>query len=88
MRIFSFVDKNSQSWAGNFSFVIGADVQLGYIWPHRERDAKDWKIEMDKAICAVDKINNLTPRPQFVVICGDLINELSEGKHDFNFIIF
>jgi hypothetical protein len=41
---------------------------------------------MEKAICAVDKINNLTPRPQFVVICGDLINELSDGKQDFNLI--
>lgn len=65
---------------GNFYFVIGADSQFGYIWPHQERDSKDWEIEMNKAIYAIDKINNLCPRPQFVVICGDLINEMPQSK--------
>lgn len=72
--------KNNQSWIGNFSFVIGADSQLGYIWPYKERDEKDWKIEMEKSILAVEKINNMSPRPQFLVICGDLVNEMPYSK--------
>jgi len=55
--------------------VIAADSQFGFIKPPVKRDPKDWKIEMDKAIIAIDKINNLSPRPQFLVVCGDLINE-------------
>lgn len=45
-----------------------------------ERNAKGWKLELNKAICAVDQINNLTPRPQFVVICGDFVNEMPNSK--------
>lgn len=74
-------------WTDNFYFVIGSDCQFGYIWPHKERDDKDWKIEMEKSICAIEKINNLSPRPQFVVICGDLVNEMPYRKLKFNIII-
>lgn len=42
---------------------------------------------MEKSICAIEKINNLTPRPQFVVICGDLVNEMPNSKLKFNIII-
>lgn len=72
--------KDNKLWTENFYFVIGADSQFGYIWPHKERDSKDWKIEMDRAINAINKINNLTPRPQFVIICGDLVNEMPYSK--------
>ncbi|KAL5235309.1 hypothetical protein ACI65C_002719 [Semiaphis heraclei] len=68
--------KNNHLWTENFYFVIAADSQFGYIKPPVQRDPKDWKIEMDKAIFAIDKINKLYPRPQFLVVCGDLINEM------------
>jgi len=76
--------KNNELWTENFYFVIAADSQFGYTWPYKERDPKDWKIETDRAICAVDKINNLNPRPQFVVICGDLVNEMPENDTELN----
>lgn len=71
-----FLGRNNQLWTDNFYFVIGADSQFGYIWPREKRDPLDWKLEMDKSICAIDKINNLTPRPQFLVICGDLVDTM------------
>lgn len=75
--------KSNQSWTENFSFVIVADSQLGYIWPYMERDEKNWKIEMEKSILAVEKINNMSPRPQFLVVCGDLVNEMPYSKFNF-----
>jgi len=74
--LFLILVKNNQLWTENFYFVVAADPQFGYIKPPIERDSKDWKIEMDKAIFAIDKINNLSPRPQFLVVCGDLVNEM------------
>lgn len=74
--LFLILVKSNQLWTENFYFVIVADVQFGYIKPPVKRDSKDWKIEMDKAIFAIDKINNLSPRPQFLVVCGDLVNEM------------
>lgn len=38
---------------------------------------------MDKAIYAVDKINKLTPKPQFVVVCGDLIDKMPNSKLNY-----
>uniref|UniRef100_A0A2S2P0S5 Calcineurin-like phosphoesterase domain-containing protein 1 n=2 Tax=Schizaphis graminum TaxID=13262 RepID=A0A2S2P0S5_SCHGA len=76
--------KNNQLWTENFYFVIVSDVQFGYIKPPSERDSKDWKIEMDKAIFAIDKINNLSPRPQFLVVCGDLVNEMPCNEAGLN----
>jgi len=84
-----FQVKNSRSWAGNFYFVIGADSQIGYIWPFRKRDPEDWKIEMDRSICAIDKVNNLSPRPQFLVICGDLVDSMPNSQFwNFNVIFY
>lgn len=76
--------KNNQLWTENFYFVVAADPQFGYIRPPVERDSRDWKIEMDKAIFAIDKINNLSPRPQFLVICGDLVNEMPYNETVLN----
>lgn len=69
---------------GNFNFVIGADIRLDSAWSCIEQNAKDWKLHLNKAIYAVDKINNLTPRPQFVVICGNLVNEMPNSKFNFH----
>lgn len=76
LYLFLILVKNNQLWTENFYFVIAADSQFGYTFPPIERDSTDWKIEMDKAIFAIDKINNLSPRPQFLVVCGDLVNEM------------
>lgn len=84
IQYYLFTVKNNELWTDNFYFVIAADSQFGCILPYEERDPKDWKKEMDKAICAVDKINNLTPKPQFVVVCGDLVNEMPQSKLNQN----
>lgn len=89
-NLYLFLVKNNRLWMGNFSFVICADIRLDSVWPFIEHNTKDLKLQLNKAICAVHKINNITPRPQFVVICGDLVNEMPNSKLNFHtkFIIF
>uniref|UniRef100_A0A2S2PUP4 Calcineurin-like phosphoesterase domain-containing protein 1 n=1 Tax=Sipha flava TaxID=143950 RepID=A0A2S2PUP4_9HEMI len=77
--------KNNQLWMGSFNFVIGADTRLDSAWSCMEQNKKDWKLNLNKAIYAIDKINNLTPRPQFVVICGNFVNEMPNNWFLFSF---
>ncbi|XP_050536032.1 serine/threonine-protein phosphatase CPPED1-like [Daktulosphaira vitifoliae] len=76
--------KKSKTWEGNFYFVVGSDPQLGYIWPPKDREATDWQEELDRCIETVEKINALTPRPQFLVICGDMVNAMPTEQDKLN----
>ncbi|KAF4532926.1 hypothetical protein B566_EDAN015638 [Ephemera danica] len=62
-----------KEWNGPFYFVQGADCQLGLIERYIERlENPGWKKEIALTKLAVEKINNLNPKPKFFVICGDL----------------
>ncbi|XP_050440370.1 serine/threonine-protein phosphatase CPPED1-like [Adelges cooleyi] len=76
--------KDSKNWSSNFYFVVGADPQLGYNTSFQDREPTDWQEEMNRSITAVEKINALTPRPQFVVICGDLVNAMPNKEEKLN----
>lgn len=51
------------------SFVICADSQLGITSLNLE-----WETELNYCRQAVEKINSLQPRPQFVTMCGDIVD--------------
>jgi serine/threonine-protein phosphatase CPPED1 len=56
-----------------FTFVIGADTQLGI----NSRN-KEWQTEIEYSKQAVKHINALKPRPAFVTMCGDLVDMEAE----------
>lgn len=56
-------------------FVQLADSQLGLL---NQND--DWRDESAMLELAVTKINKLEPKPSFVIVCGDLINEFPDGN--------
>jgi serine/threonine-protein phosphatase CPPED1 len=56
---------NNQS----FTFVIGADTQLGM-----RSGCRNWEYEMEYSLKAINFINLLSPSPAFVCMCGDLID--------------
>ena len=66
-------DGEPQHWM----FVQMADPQLGMF--NSDEDPDDWEAEAETLRVAVAKINALRPRPQFVVVCGDLVHEFPEG---------
>ena len=62
----------------DFNFVVGADTQIGI----RNKNV-DWKYELDYCVRAVDYINALPTQPDFVCMCGDLVDlepMMFEGK--------
>ncbi|KAJ8604701.1 hypothetical protein CTAYLR_006566 [Chrysophaeum taylorii] len=59
-------------------FVQLADSQLGMLNMATAPD--EWGEEARNLGVAVEKINFMCPRPSFVVVCGDLVNEFP--KHD------
>ena len=54
------------------SFIVVADTQLGMI-----TEDKDWTEEIYYSTKAIEQINQLSPRPLFCCICGDLVNMTS-----------
>ena len=52
-----------------FSFVVGADTQLGIASSNQE-----WETEIKYSVEAVKYINKLNPKPAFVTLCGDLVD--------------
>lgn len=53
----------------SFRFVIGADTQLGI-----GNLSVDWSDELRAFEDVIELINNLTPAPAFVCMCGDLVD--------------
>ncbi|CAH8847203.1 unnamed protein product [Trichobilharzia szidati] len=63
--------------ADSFSFVVLADPQLGLFEKYVEKlpQPDHWDREVNHTTRAVNIINRLIPKPAFVVICGDLVND-------------
>mmetsp|Transcript_15712 Transcript_15712/g.26198 ORF Transcript_15712/g.26198 Transcript_15712/m.26198 type:complete len:379 (+) Transcript_15712:52-1188(+) len=62
-------DHQNKDSAGVYTFVIGADPQLGM-----KNCNRDWEAEMEYSERAVTYINQMTTRPAFVCMCGDLVD--------------
>lgn len=55
--------------SGEYTFVIGADPQLGILNGNR-----DWDVELEFCQKAVEYINNMRTKPAFVCMCGDIVD--------------
>ncbi|CAH8500402.1 unnamed protein product [Schistosoma turkestanicum] len=64
-----------------FRFVVIADPQLGLLEQYVEKRPRPhhWDREVKLVSRAVNIINRLCPKPAFVVICGDLVNDQPGG---------
>ena len=56
-------------YSPSHTFVVCADSQMGMSSLNAE-----WKTELEYCREAIQKINNLHPRPKFVCVCGDLVD--------------
>lgn len=89
-RKFIFFNEETECVSSDpFYFIQGADIQLGLKeWYIAEKKGlppptgQYWDEEKDLAKKAVECINNLQPRPSFVVICGDLINAFPDADKE------
>lgn len=69
-----------REWTGPFYFIQAADPQLGLMKAWREGDCDgggdEWAEEVELTKQAVEAVNQLRPRPRFMVLCGDLVHAM------------
>uniref|UniRef100_A0A3Q4HPU9 Serine/threonine-protein phosphatase CPPED1 n=1 Tax=Neolamprologus brichardi TaxID=32507 RepID=A0A3Q4HPU9_NEOBR len=75
-----FVLDAEHKWTGPFFFIQAADPQLGLMKAWRDGDCdgggEEWAEEVELTKQAVEAINQLRPRPRFMVLCGDLVHAM------------
>lgn len=72
-----------EKWNNDFYFVQGADCQFGMMAsfePDYKPETSKWDEEIRLANLAVQKVNQLNPKPRFFIICGDLTHQMP-SKH-------
>lgn len=65
-------------WKGPFCFVQAADSQFGMIDSYENQNHVNpgWTREMELMTKTVERVNAITPRPRFMVVCGDLVDAM------------
>ncbi|XP_041829870.1 serine/threonine-protein phosphatase CPPED1 isoform X2 [Melanotaenia boesemani] len=82
-RTFSgFTEDAEREWTGPFCFIQAADPQLGLMKTWREGDCSgggdEWAEEVELTKQAVKAVNQLRPKPRFMVLCGDLVHAMPD----------
>lgn len=82
---FSSCSDAERQWSGPFCFIQAADPQLGLMKAWRDGDCdsggEEWAEEVELTKQAVEAVNNLRPRPRFMVLCGDLVHAMPGRNH-------
>jgi len=72
-----------REWQGNFTFIQAADTQFGMQESYVEKkEVVGWQQEINWSRTLVDHVNNMQPRPRFMVICGDLLDAWPQTQAD------
>ncbi|XP_029954012.1 serine/threonine-protein phosphatase CPPED1 isoform X2 [Salarias fasciatus] len=82
-RTFSGLTEDAErEWTGPFCFIQAADPQLGLMKAWRDGDCDgggdEWAEEVELTKQAVEAVNQLRPRPRFMVLCGDLVHAMPD----------
>uniref|UniRef100_A0A3Q0RLG5 Calcineurin-like phosphoesterase domain-containing protein n=1 Tax=Amphilophus citrinellus TaxID=61819 RepID=A0A3Q0RLG5_AMPCI len=75
-----FVLDAEHEWTGPFFFIQAADPQLGLMKAWRDGDCDgggdEWAEEVELTKQALEAVNQLRPKPRFMVLCGDLVHAM------------
>ncbi|XP_062270049.1 serine/threonine-protein phosphatase CPPED1 [Platichthys flesus] len=82
-RTFSGLTEDAErEWKGPFYFIQAADPQLGLMKAWKDGDCDgggdEWSEEVELTKQAVEAVNQLRPRPRFMVLCGDLVHAMPD----------
>jgi hypothetical protein len=62
-------------WKGPFTFIHAADPQFGLIEKFfMKKENPKWDEEIRLSRKAIEMINDLEPKPKFLLICGDMLD--------------
>ncbi|XP_006637387.2 serine/threonine-protein phosphatase CPPED1 isoform X1 [Lepisosteus oculatus] len=75
-----FTQEEQGEWKGPFCFIQAADPQLGLMkaWSVGDCDGggDEWSEEVRLTRQAARAVSGLSPRPRFMVVCGDLVHAM------------
>ncbi|XP_075224529.1 serine/threonine-protein phosphatase CPPED1-like isoform X2 [Lycorma delicatula] len=75
----SFNEVVEKQWIGEFYFVQGADTQFGLIDRYLlNLEEPNWDKEIALTEETIRRINKMRPKPNFLVICGDLCDAIPD----------
>ena len=80
----SFNFSQNKNWQGSFNFIQMADTQFGLTEYFKTDDDSNWEIEIAYAKKCCNLINQMNPSPEFVIVCGDMINAYPGTNHRKN----
>ena len=80
-----FSIETESQWKSDFYFIQAADTQLGLMYNFGSNgengvsypDSK-WDTEIELCRQSVDILNNLSPKPAFFIVCGDLVDAFND----------
>ena len=71
-----FDEASERTWTEPFTFILTADTQFGLIEKHILKKANArWDEEMALTRSTIRCINRMRPKPKFIVVCGDMLDE-------------
>lgn len=75
-RLLTGFEKEKEGlWKGPFSFIQAADTQFGMIEDYvKKKENPGWQEEIVLTKKAIKAVNQMTPKPRFFIVCGDLIH--------------
>lgn len=80
-RFLPFHCKYEREWRGEFTFIQAADTQFGMQESYIEKKENcGWQQEIAWSEELVHQVNMMSPKPRFLVICGDLLNAWPETE--------
>ncbi|CAG2118683.1 unnamed protein product, partial [Medioppia subpectinata] len=72
-----FEKEKNLEWKKSYHFIQGADTQFGMIETFLQNKTDgQWGEEIALTQQAITEWNAMQPKPKFVVICGDLVDDL------------
>jgi len=76
-------ESNQGTWDDSFLFIQAADTQFGLIdnWAGNPESTRIWTEEIRLTKLAIRKANELSPKPKFFIVCGDLVDAFPGNIH-------
>lgn len=79
---------SDRDWSGPFTFVVGSDPQFGMIGTCKLKKVTcTWQPEVELTRETIRRVNAMSPKPKFFLLCGDMLDALPFPKTEIQHYI-
>ncbi|XP_022693957.1 serine/threonine-protein phosphatase CPPED1-like isoform X1 [Varroa jacobsoni] len=83
-KALAFDEEKEREWVGPFCFIQAADTQFGMIdsFVNKVDEVSvTWEAEINHTRTAIKAANQMSPKPRFFIVCGDLVDAMPGTMH-------